>query len=58
MPLTPLPTAEIIHLRVESKQNHIARLSRLIAEKEQAAYELAHEIWLLKLEREGAQARG
>jgi len=53
--LTPLPTAEVIHLRVENKQREVARLSRAIAEKEQRVSDLAHEIWLLKLEREGVQ---
>lgn len=55
---TPLPIAEVIHLRVENKQNAIARISRQIAEKEQRVSDLAHEIWLLKLEREGVQGRG
>jgi hypothetical protein len=52
---TPLQTAEVIHLRVENKQNAIARISRQIAEKEQRVSDLAHEIWLLRLEREGVQ---
>ncbi len=32
---TPLPTAEVIHLRVQNKQRELARISRAIAEKEQ-----------------------
>lgn len=55
---TPLPTAEVIHLRVQNKQREVARISRAIAEKEQRVSDLAHEIWLLKLEREGVQGRG
>jgi hypothetical protein len=55
---TPLPTAEVIHLRVENKANAIARISRQISEKEQVIAELAHDIWLLKLEREGVQDHG
>jgi len=56
--LTPLPTAEVLHLRVENKQRTLARLAREIAEKEQRVSDLAHEIWLLKLEREGVQSHG
>lgn len=52
---TPLPTADVIHLRVENKARALARLSREIAEKEQVIATLAHDIWLLKLEREGVQ---
>lgn len=55
---TPLPIAEVIHLRVENKQRALARISREISEKEQAIADLAHEGWLLKLEREGVQGRG
>jgi hypothetical protein len=53
--LTPLPTAEVIHLRVQNKQRELARISREIAEKEQRISDMAHEVWLLKLEREGVQ---
>ncbi len=50
---TPFGIAEVIQLRVESKERALARLSRQIAEKEQVIAELAHEVWLLKLERQG-----
>lgn len=56
--LTPLRTAEVIHLRVENRQRLAERLTREIAELEQRGYEIAHEIWLKKLELEGAQPRG
>lgn len=55
---TPFGIAEVIHLRVENKQNHIARLGREIAELEQQCADLAEQIWLKKLERQGVQDRG
>jgi hypothetical protein len=50
---TPLRTAEVIELRSDNKQRQVERLSRQIAEKEQRIADLAHDIWLCKLEREG-----
>jgi hypothetical protein len=55
--LGPLTTAEVIELRQESKARRIEQLSRQISMKEQVIAELAHEIWLLKLEREGLLGR-